>query len=266
VQNASLAEIDSFKTDDKLIARAAGRWFFVGMALLMIATSIAGFLPAIIEASTRRAPLTLLAEAHGIAFFMWLFLYLVQSLLVANGRVDWHRRLGMTSIVLLALIIPLGFATTTAMVRRGFDLSGDQHADPHPVEGISADAPTVSVFNFAALLQFAVLAVAAICYRRRPDVHKRLMLFANITLMAAPIAHLLGHIPSTWLPGAAGDAAGAILNILFLVAPIAGDYLIEKRVRFLTVAMAIGLFAFGVLQFVIGPSVAWHRFAVWISQ
>jgi hypothetical protein len=92
------------------------------------------------------------------------------------------------------------------------------------------------------------------------------MLFANITLMAAPIAHLLGHIPSTWLPGAAGDAAGAILNILFLVAPIAGDYLIEKRVRFLTVAMAIGLFAFGVLQFVIGPSVAWHRFAVWISQ
>jgi hypothetical protein len=41
------------------------------------------------------------------------------------------------------------------------------------------------------------------------------MLFANITLMAAPIAHLLGHIPSTWLAGA-GDAAVAILNISFL--------------------------------------------------
>jgi len=268
VQKTSLAEIDSFKTDNELIARATGRWFFVGMALVMIATSIVGFLPAIIEPATRRAPLTLLAGAHGIVTFMWLLLYLAQSLLIANRRVALHRRLGMTSIVLLALIIPLGFATTTAMVRRGFDLSGDQHADPHPVEGVSVDAPTASVFNFAALLQFAVLAVAAICYRRRPDVHKRLMLFANITLMAAPIAHLLGHIPSTWLPpGAAGDAAVAILNILFLVAPIAGDYLIEKRVRFLTVAMAIGLFAFGVLQaFVIGPSLAWHRFAVWISQ
>ena len=52
-------------------------------------------------------------------------------------------------------MIPLGFATTTAMVRRRFDLSGDQHTDPHPVEGVSVDAPTTSVFNFAALLQFA---------------------------------------------------------------------------------------------------------------
>jgi DMSO/TMAO reductase YedYZ heme-binding membrane subunit len=110
----------------------AGRWFFVGMALLMIATSIAGFLPAIIEPATRRAPLTLLAVAHGIVFFMWLFLYLAQSLLIANGRVDLHRRLGLTSVVLLAVMIPLGFTTTTAMVRRGFDLSGDQHVDPHP--------------------------------------------------------------------------------------------------------------------------------------
>ena len=78
MQNQSLAEIHSSKTDHELIARAAGRWFFVGMALVMIATSIAGFLPAIINPAKRRAPLTPLAEAHGIVFFMWLLLYLAQ--------------------------------------------------------------------------------------------------------------------------------------------------------------------------------------------
>jgi hypothetical protein len=98
VQKTSLAEVDSFKTDNELIARATGRWFFVGMALVMIATSIAGFLPAIINPATRRAPLTLLAEAHGIVFFMWLLLYLAQSLLIANGPVDLHRRLGLTRL------------------------------------------------------------------------------------------------------------------------------------------------------------------------
>ena len=88
------------------------------------------------------------------------------------------------------------------------------------------------------------------------------MLFANISLMAAPITHLIGHIPA--LSSAAGFA---IPYLLFLLAPVAGDYLIEKRIRFLTVAMAIGLFSFEVLQaFVIAPSTAWHRFAVWISQ
>ena len=164
-------------------------------------------------------------------------------------------------------MIPSGFTTTTAMVRRGFDLSGDQHVDPHPVEGVSLDALTASEFNFYALLMFIILAVAAIGYRRRPDVHKRLMLFANITLMTAPIAHLVGHIPSTWLSPAASDGVIAILNILFLVAPIAFDYLIEKRVRFLTTGMAIGLFAALVVQGkVIAPSAAWHHFAEWMSQ
>ena len=129
------------------------------------------------------------------------------------------------------------------------------------------DAPTASVFNLAALPPFIILAVAAIGFRRRPAVHKRLMLFANITLMTAPIAHLVGHIPSTWLSPAASNAAVPILTILFLVAPIAGDYLIEKRIRFLTAAMATGLFAFQqFVIFVIAPSAAWHRFAEWMSQ
>lgn len=264
VRSTSLAEIDSLKTDNGLIARRAVRWFFVGMALVMIATSIAGFLPAIIQSATRRAPLTLLVEVHGIAFFMWLFLYLAQSLLVALGRVDLHRRLGLTSIVLLAVMIPLGFTTTTAMIRRGFDLSGDQDIGPHPDGQTSTDAPTATVFNFAALLTFIILAVAALGYRRRPAVHKRLMLFASISLMVAPIAHLGGHIglsPSAFVAGY------TILYTLFLLAPVAFDYLTEKRVRFLTTGIAIGLFASQALQaFVIGPSAAWHRFAEWMSR
>jgi hypothetical protein len=237
------------------------------MALVFIATSIAGFLPAIINPATRRAPPTPLAEAHGIVFFMWLLLYLAQSLLIANRRVALHRRLGLTSIVLLALMIPLGFVTTTAMVRRGFDLSGDQHVDPHPDGQMSMDPPTASLGNLSALVGFVIFAVAAIAYRRRPAVHKRLMLYANISLMTAPLTHLLGHIPSTWLSPAASTAAFFILCILFLLAPIAGDYLIEKRVRFLTAALSIGWFAGQMLVlFLVGPSSWWPRFAVWMSQ
>ena len=151
MQNKSPAEIYSSKTDAEPVARRSGRWFFVGMALVMIATSIAGFLPAIIQPATRRAPLTLLAGVHGIVYFMWLFLYLAQSLLIANRRVVWHRKLGLTSVVLLALMIPLGFTTTTAMVRRGFHLSGDQDIGPQPDGQTLTDAPTATVFNFFAL-------------------------------------------------------------------------------------------------------------------
>ena len=251
----------------KPVPRPAGRWFFVGMALVMIAISIAGFLPAIVDPATRRAPLTQLAEFHGIVYFLWLLLYLAQSLLIANRRVDLHRRLGLASVVLLALMIPLGFITTTAMVRRGFDLSGDQHVDPHPDGQTSFDAPTACLGNLSALAGFAILAVAALAYRRNPGVHKRLMLFANISLMTASITHLLGHIPSAWLSPAASNATFFAIGISFLLAPLAGDYLIEKRVRFLTVGTAVAFLAGQVfIGSVIAPSAQWHRFAEWISQ
>jgi len=116
----------------KPVSHPVGRWFYVGMALVFIATSLAGFLPAIVDPSTRRGPISLLAAVHGIVILAWQFLFLAQSLLVATRHVGWHRRLGVTSVVLLALIIPLSFATNTAMVRRGFDLSGDIAGHPPP--------------------------------------------------------------------------------------------------------------------------------------
>jgi len=101
----------------------------------------------------------------------------------------------MASTFVLALMLPLGYEATIAMTRRGFDLSGDQHVDLHPQVGqsLTLDALTALVFNFCYLSAFAALTIAAICYRQRPAIHKRLMLFANIELIGAPMAHLLGH-------------------------------------------------------------------------
>ena len=243
------------------------RWYFTGIATVMIATSIAGFAPAIVDPSRRHAPVTLLAAAHGIFMLAWLLLFLIQSLLVATGRVGWHRRLGLTSVVLLALIVPLTFETTAAMVRRGFDLSGDSHISPRPQvingKAIELDAPTASAFNFGFLLEFTLLASASIAYRRKPEVHKRLMLFANIVLMAPPIQHLIGHIPSMVLT----PAAVSIPFAIFLLAGVFRDYLVAGRIRPLTAILAIALFlAMPLLGAVIGPSAAWRQIAIGISR
>ncbi len=102
------------------------RWFFTAMAVLMIATSIVGFAPAILNPANRRGPLSALAAIHGIVFFAWLALFLIQVLLAGSGLMVWDRRLGIASIFLLLMMVPLGYSVTVAMVRRGFDLSGDQ--------------------------------------------------------------------------------------------------------------------------------------------
>jgi hypothetical protein len=243
--------------------RILERWYFTGMAIVMIALSIAGFMPAIVHPAERRAPLTLLAAAHGIVFLAWLLLFLAQSLLVATGRVGWHRRLGLASVFLLALIVPLTYSTTIEMVRRGFDLSGDQHVDPHSKIAGALDASTAAVFNLPGLFIFTVLAVAAICYRRRPEIHKRLMLFANIELMAPPITHLIGHIPSLVLT----PPMVLIPFSVFLLAGVARDYLVARRIRPLTAGLAIVLFVSLPLQgAVIGPSAGWQQFVGWLAR
>jgi len=98
-------------------------------------------------------------------------------------------------------MIPLGYLTSIAMVRRGFDLSGDLRVDHDPAYEV--------VFPLGDLFTFVVLLTAALSYRRHPDMHKRLMLFANIALMPAPLAHLIGHV--RWLAA----LPGAIIVILF---------------------------------------------------
>lgn len=72
----------------------------------------------------RRAPISPLAAAHGIIFFAWLLIFLIQSSLIASRHLTLHRKLGLVSILILVLMVPLAYTTTVAMVRRAFDLSG----------------------------------------------------------------------------------------------------------------------------------------------
>lgn len=73
-------DVDSDIIGSDLGKNVAGeRRYFTAMALVMIAISIAGFLPAIVDPSSRRAPLTPLAAVHGMAYFAWLVLLLVQT-------------------------------------------------------------------------------------------------------------------------------------------------------------------------------------------
>jgi hypothetical protein len=142
------------------------------------------------------------------------------------------------------------------MVRRGFDLSGDL--------GIEHDPLYESIFAFSNILIFSVLVIAALVCRRRPDVHKRLMLFANIELMPAPLAHLIGHTP--WF--ASLPAASIMIPIwMFVIGAVARDLRLAGRVHALTWGLAIFRLVSGPLEAgPIGSSAAWHHVASWLTR
>jgi hypothetical protein len=114
---------------------AVDRWSFSCLALVMIAVAIAGFAPSIVDPSRRLAPLTPLLALHGILCLLWLLQFQLQTALIAARRADIHRRMGIVAVVLLIAIVPVSYVITVQMVRRGFDLSGDQFARIDPMSG-----------------------------------------------------------------------------------------------------------------------------------
>lgn len=214
---------------------------------------IAAFAPGL-HASTRKAPVTPLVWLHGALFTSWLLLYLAQTTLVAAGRPHLHRRLGVVGVLLAIAMAWVGYSTAVAMGRRGFDLSGDLDAASDPLGTL--------VFPLGDLLSFAILVTAAVWWRRRAEYHKRLMMLATVgSLMAAPLAHLIGRIPALretppfiLLPLAAFYLAGAVR-----------DRIVGGRFHPVSLWGGLSLLAWAQLRAgVIGPSEAWHRLAGWL--
>src|ERR1700684_1894972 len=78
--------------------------FFPFMALLIIAAVLLGF-----SRTFFLAPLynyhfpNLLVAVHGVVFASWIALFAIQTSLVAVGRVDLHKKLGLLGAILVGL-------------------------------------------------------------------------------------------------------------------------------------------------------------------
>jgi hypothetical protein len=227
------------------------RWFYIAMAICTIVVAALGFAPSIIDEAARKAPPTPLIAAHGAASMTWLAMFLAQTTLAATRRTAVHRQLGTAAVFLAPVMIVLGYLVAIEMARRGFDASGDLAIDADPLLGL--------VNPLGDLLTFGILVAAGYWYRRRSDIHKRLMLLAVVGgLMPAPLAHLIGHSQSL------REMAPIIVVpiALFLFASAVYDRASLGRMCPVSLWGAVIIFAWDLLlNIVIGPSAAWHRFA-----
>jgi len=98
-------------------------WFYVSMAVFSLFFCIAAFGPSIVYTERRLGTITPLVAVHGIAFFAWLLLFIVQAMLARTRNLALHRRLGMWSATLATALVVLGYQTTIAMAHRSYDMA-----------------------------------------------------------------------------------------------------------------------------------------------
>jgi hypothetical protein len=239
------------------------RWFFIVVGLLMIFLNFVAFGPSIIDPSGRRMPLpfTPLVAAQGVVSTAFLFVFLAQATLVATGRTDVHRRLGIIGALLAAALIVLGYFALVGEARRGFDLSGDLSSLPAPpgMEVASIMSPVIQ------LLLFGMLFGAGLLYRHRPELHKRLILLAVLGILSQPpIAHLITHWPALhpWAP-----LLFPVSSAVFLAPSAIHDKVVNGRIHPVSIWVPIAAFLVQAAFFaVIAGTPLWGAIAKWLVR
>lgn len=185
-----------------------------------------------------------LIHLHAIVFTGWLALFLAQAVLAATGRLTWHLRLGRIGIGYGVLLIAVGLST--AVIRSAV-------LPPGEAEGLL-------FAGFADMTVFSSFFGAAILFRRRPQVHKRLMMVAATTLLIAAVARM-AFIP------APPDGLAAFVAIWCSPIVLAMVYDFQGR-RLVHPAYLIGLGAF-LLRISTGwiaETAAWSTVTGWLAQ
>ena len=229
--------------------RQGTRRFYVGVAVAVLITVFLGFSRSyFLKAYFGTPELSLYVHIHGLVFTSWVLLLLAQTTLVATGRTDLHRKLGVGGAVLAALLLIVG--TTTAVLR----VKG----------GGSSPIPGVPPLSFLAvplfdMVVFAILISAGLVLRNRPDTHKRLMTLATIALMSAPIARIPGVLR-------AGPPGFFGLTDLFIVAMLVYDLATRRKVHPATIWGGLVIVASQPLRLMISGTPAWLAFAGWLTS
>lgn len=222
--------------------------FYPAMAIFAAAVIFLGFARTYyLKEIFGTPPLPLLVHLHGALMTTWMGLFIVQPMLVAKGRTDIHRRLGVAGGVLAAAIVVVGPIVAIYGVRAGH----------HPVPG--ANPLAFMAVPFGDIAVFAILVGAALYYRRRPEFHKRLMLVATITLLPPGVARW----PLAFLP------KGPLLFFgfpdLVLLACIIYDYVRTRRLNPAFLLGGLLLIASHPLRLMFSGTAAWMSFAHWIT-
>ena len=160
--------------------RVRGLSFYTWMGLAFIAAAFLGFVPTYwqpMAVGTFKA--NPVVHLHGLFFFSWTLFYAYQSSLPSAGQLARHRAVGLVGISLATAMTILGVLAALNSLRTAMAMGG------------AAGGEAFVIVPLSAIAFFAVVIACAVANVGRPEVHKRLLLVATASILAAPIARPL---------------------------------------------------------------------------
>jgi len=224
------------------------RVFYPSIAVLAAVIIFVGFVRTYYLKGLFGTPsLPLLLHIHGLIMTTWMLLLITQTVLVAAHRTNVHRKLGVAGGVLAAAVAIMGVTVAIYAARQGHAPTGVP-----PLAFLAVPLGDVVVFS--------TLVGAGLYYRRRPELHKRLLIVATIAILPPgiarwPITSRLMHTPLTFF---------GVADLILLVC-IAYDVVKTRRLNPAYLWGGLLLVASHPLRLMLAGTTAWMTFAHWIT-
>ena len=204
------------KPSSALVGSSKGRLFYSLSSLLLLVVTFVGFRLFYMEGKAFPGhplppPTRTLLIVHGILMTAWMLLAVIQPWLIVGKKHKLHMKLGLFGAVLAALILVVGFKTGIEAIRI---------TPPDLVRFTLAPKPFL-VVPLSAVVLFAVFVSVGLFNRKKPDIHRPMMLLASLAAVSAA----LGRIPALngWSDGTALEywftafVTTVLLGIILLV-------------------------------------------------
>jgi len=201
--------------------------FHVWIAAACVAIAFVGFAPTywLPIATGTLTGFKPVVHLHGLVFFCWPVFFLYQSWLVASGRTARHRSVGLIGVSLATAMLIFGVA------------AGINSAQVAEANGFGDAGRQLLIVPLSTILTFAVLVALAIANVRRPEVHRRLLTVASVSIVAPAVARLflvalgIDRSAGSPPPPIAAALVPALVIDLLLVAAVVYDWRSEGRVH-----------------------------------
>ena len=174
-----MTTVASASVGARVAVTASDRAFFSRMAYACAAVGVLGFGPTFwIPLLTGNLTLPPILYLHAGVFYCWLALFVVQSRLIAARQVSRHRTVGVAGVSLVTAMCFVGTLAAVSSMRAA------------EAAGFGAEARAFSVVPLTGIAFFATLFAIALLKVSRPEVHKRLLLVATVSLLNAAVGRL----------------------------------------------------------------------------
>jgi hypothetical protein len=154
------------------------RWFYSSAAALFLVAIVVAFHDFILEGRGTGGrvigpEMFRLDAVHGACVGLWFLLFLVQSLLIASKNRQIHLKLGWAAVAIGLGVVVTGpwVATQSVMV----------HSPKMPILGMLYSQFLLMMYAEIAL--FTVFATLGILMRKKPRIHRPVMLMASMSLL-----------------------------------------------------------------------------------